>query len=151
MASVLMTPVSQFSSPSSGLDLRVILEAPLRLFAPWLAIVLVVTWAGYPGVVCVTPMAWLLALRVGIAVVGRSASAQPAQRLREAALAGGLFGLLQGALFGVLVLRLGEILPGERAGAAVLIGAVLIFGILVGAGLSLFTASQVERRQRAAS
>ena len=54
------------SSPSSnGLDFRVVFETPLRQFVPWLVIVLLVTVAGYPGVVCVTPMAWLIALHVG--------------------------------------------------------------------------------------
>jgi uncharacterized membrane protein YedE/YeeE len=143
--------LNPLSSPSNGLDWRAALVVPLRLFAPWLAIVLVVTWAGYPGVVCVTPMAWLLALRVGLVVAGQSSSPQPGQRLREAALAGALFGLLQGLLFAVLILRVGEILPGERFGAALMIALVLVFGILIGAALSLFTASQLERRQRAAS
>jgi predicted pyridoxine 5'-phosphate oxidase superfamily flavin-nucleotide-binding protein len=51
-------------SPTS-LDFRSMIEIPLRQFAPWLVVVLLITAAGQPGVVCVTPMAWLLALRVG--------------------------------------------------------------------------------------
>ncbi len=69
-----------------SLDWRMILKAPLPWFVWWLLIVVFVTWRGYPGVVCVTPLAWLLALPVGVTVAGGSASPQPAQRRREAAL-----------------------------------------------------------------
>jgi hypothetical protein len=137
-------------SPANHLDVRVILVTPLPWFVWWLLVVLFLSWRGQPGVICLTPVTWVLAPLLGIAVVWNSASPQAAQRLREAALAGALFGLLQGVLFGVLALRLGEILPGEWAGAAVIIAAMLLFGILLGAGLSLFIASLVERRQRAA-
>jgi hypothetical protein len=132
------------------LDLRVILTVPLGQFAPWLAAVLLVTWAGYPGVICVTPMAWLIALRVGIICVARSSSAQTGMRLLEAALAGGWFGLLQGLLFGIFVPFLGDIKPTERTSAAVLSLVMLAAGILAGAGFSVFTAFLVERRREAA-
>src|SRR5215207_4792782 len=85
------------------LDLRTVLETPLREFVPWLAMVVLVSLAGYPGVVCVTPMAWLLALRVGNLCVAHSKSGQSSQRLMEAALAGGFLGFLQGMLFLVIV------------------------------------------------
>ncbi len=42
------------SSSLKGLDLRTVIEVPLRQFVPWLAMVLLVAWAGYPGVVCHT-------------------------------------------------------------------------------------------------
>jgi hypothetical protein len=138
------------SSPSHPLDIRVILVTPLRQFAPWLAMVLLVTWAGYPGVVCVTPVAWLMALRVGLVCVAQSASAQSARRVQEAALAGGAFGLLQGVLFWVVVPRLGEVKASEQTSALMLSVAMLVVGMLAGAGLSAFTASQFERRRRAA-
>ncbi len=48
--------------------------------------VLLFTWRGYPEVICMTPMTWLLALPVGVTVAGGSASQQLAQRRREAAL-----------------------------------------------------------------
>ena len=132
-----------------GLDFRVILVVPLLLFAPWLAAVLVVTFAGYPGVVCVTPLAWLLALRLGIMCVGRSASTQPSRRVLEATLAGGVFGLLQGLLFIVIVPRMGSIQASEQASAIMISVIMVVMGSLVGAGLSAFTASQTERRLRA--
>ncbi len=48
------------------LDLRLILSVPLGQLVSWLLAVLLISWAGYPGVICVTPVAWLIALRVGI-------------------------------------------------------------------------------------
>ncbi len=137
------------SSPADKLDIRVILVTPLRPFALWLALVLVVVWAGYPGVVCVTPFAWLIALRVGIDCVTHSASARSGQRMREAVLAGGVLGLLQGVLFLVIVPRLGEIKAGEQASATWLSVVMLAVGVLAGAVLSAFTAYLVERRRKA--
>jgi len=143
-----MTP--SFSS-AEGLDFRVILGVPLLQFLPWLAAVLIVTWAGYPGVVCVTPLAWLIAARVGIVCIRRTTSTQPARRLLEAALAGVWFGLLEGLLFIVIIQRLGSVQPGEQASAAMLSVLMVVFGMLVGAGMSLFTAFLADRRQQAAS
>jgi len=71
------TPSSLSSAPLSRLDIRLILEHPLRQFAPWLVVVLLATWSGYPGIVCITPLAWLMALWVGIVCVSHSTS-QPA-------------------------------------------------------------------------
>ena len=128
-----------------ALDLRVILETPLRQFVPWLAMVLLVLWAGYPGVICVTPMAWLMALRVGNLCVTRSRSALSSHRLTEAALAGGIFGFLPGLLFGVVVPLMGPIESSERLKTILLILIMIIVDIFVGAGLSLFTAYLNER------
>ena len=89
---------------SEKLDYRNIIEVPLRQFVPWLAMVLLVTFAGYPGFVCVTPMAWLLALPVGNICVARSRSGQSPRRLLEAALAGGVLGFLHGILVSSLFL-----------------------------------------------
>jgi len=128
------------------LDFKTVIWVPLSLFAPWLAIVLVVTWAGTPGVVCATPVAWLIALRVGLVCVGRSRSAEKGARLAEAALAGAVLGLLQGLLFWAIVPRMGPILPSEQAGAVGLILVMLLLGMAAGAVLALFTAYLAERR-----
>jgi hypothetical protein len=130
-----------------NLDWRTISFVPLSQFAPWLAIVLLVTWAGYPGVVCVTPLAWLIALRVGLVCSSQSKSAEKATRLLEAALAGAFFGLLQGLLFWVIVPRMGPVLPGEQASTFVLIVIIVLLGMLFGAILAIFTAYLTERRQ----
>ena len=135
-------------SPSSnGLDLRVIIETPLRQFVPWLAMVLIVTFAGYPGVVCVTPMAWLIALRVGNLCVWRSKSMLSSQRLTEAALAGGLLGLLQGLLFAAIITMLEPINADERSRTIILTLIIIVAGVFAGAALSFVTAFLNERRR----
>ena len=136
-------------SPSSqGLDFRNVFETPLRQFVPWLAMVFLVTWAGYPGVVCVTPMAWLIALRVGNLCVVRSRSETRSRRLTEAALAGAVLGLLQGVLFAAIISFLEPINPDERTRSTVLTLIMIVVGIFAGAGLSFFTAYLNEQRRR---
>ena len=132
----------------NGFDLRVILEIPLRQFAWWLVIVLLVTVAGYPGVVCVTPMAWLIALRVGNLVALHSLSDLSSQRLTEAALAGGLLGLLQGILFGIISPFMGPIQADEWTRTIILIIGMLIVGTLIGAGLAYTTAYLIEQKRK---
>jgi hypothetical protein len=136
------------SNPFRHLDHRLILETALRQFIPWLAMVVLVSLAGYPGVICVTPMAWLIALRVGNICVTRSTSAESSQRILEAALAGGLLGLLQGILFLVFITFLGPIQASEWTRTIVLVVIQLILGILAGAGLSFFTAYLNEQRRK---
>jgi len=114
-------------------------------------IVLLVTVAGSPGVVCVTPMAWLIALRVGNLVALHSLSDLSSRRLTEAALAGGLLGLLQGILFGVISPFMGPIQADEWTRTIILIIGMLVVGTLIGAGLAFVTAYLIEqkRKQRA--
>jgi hypothetical protein len=109
--------------------------------------VLLVTWAGYPGVVCVTPLAWLIALRVGLLVAVRSRSSAPGTRLLEAALAGALHGSLQGILFFIIVGRLGEVQPDEEANALTLNIGMTVVGTFAGAGLAAFNACLFEQRR----
>ena len=132
---------------TTPLDTRVILETPLRQFVPWLAMVLLVTWAGYPGVVCVTPMAWLIALQVGNLTVARSRSETASRRLAEAALAGAVLGLLQGLLFAAIISLLEPINADDRTRTIVLTLIMIVVGIAAGAGLSFFTAYMNERRR----
>jgi NhaP-type Na+/H+ or K+/H+ antiporter len=132
---------------TTPLDTRVILETPLRQFVPWLAMVLLVTWAGYPGVVCVTPMAWLIALQVGNLTVARSRSETASRRLTEAALAGAVLGLLQGLLFAAIISLLEPINADDRTRTIVLTLIMIVVGIAAGAGLSFFTAYMNERRR----
>jgi hypothetical protein len=132
---------------TTPLDTRVIFETPLRQFVPWLAMVLLVTWAGYPGVVCVTPMAWLIALQVGNLTVARSRSETSSRRLTEAALAGAVLGLLQGLLFAAIISLLEPINADDRIRTIVLTLIMIVIGIFAGAGLSFFTAYLNERRR----
>ena len=137
------------TSFSKGLDLRTVIEIPLRQFVPWLAVVLLATWAGYPGVVCITPMAWLLTLRVGLLCVVRSKSEQSSRRLLEATLAGGFLGFLQGILFTVIIPLMGPIETSEQTKTITLTLILLIAGTVAGAGLSFFTGYLNERRRQA--
>jgi len=135
------------STSSNRLDLRVIIETPLRQFVPWLATVLLVTFAGYPGVVCVTPMAWLIALQVGNLCVSRSKSALSSRRLTEAAFAGGLLGFLQGLLFAGIITLLEPINADEQTRTIILTIIIVVAGIFAGAVLSFVTAYLNERRR----
>ena len=139
------------STSSNRLDLRVIIETPLRQFVPWLATVLLVTFAGYPGVVCVTPMAWLIALQVGNLCVSRSKSALSSRRLTEAAFAGGLLGFLQGLLFAGIITLLEPINADEQTRTIILTIIIVVAGIFAGAVLSFVTAYLNERRRNRAA
>jgi NhaP-type Na+/H+ or K+/H+ antiporter len=132
---------------NSSLDLRNAIETPLRQFVPWLAVVLLVTWAGYPGVVCVTPMAWLIALRVGNICAWRSRSEQSSRRLTEASIGGAILGLLQGILFAVIISRLQPISASDQTKSNILTLIMIVVGIFAGAGLSFFIAYLNEQRR----
>jgi MFS family permease len=136
---------SPLSTPN--LDLRNILDTALRQFAPWLVMVLIVTFAGQPGVVCVTPVAWLLALRAGLMAVNRSKSDSATVRKTEAALAGSLLGLLQGLLFALVITRLEPINAQEQTQAITLTVGMILVGMLAGASLAFVTAYLTEQRQ----
>jgi len=92
-------------------------------------------------------MAWLIALRVGNLCVWRSRSTQTSRRLTEAALAGGLFGFLQGLLFAVIAPSMGPIQADELTRTIILILIMIFVGTLSGAGLSFFTAYLNEQRR----
>ena len=93
--------------PSNKLDFRSVFLIPLRQFAWWLIMVLLATFTGYPGVVCITPLAWLISLQAGNLISIQSKSSLRSRRLIEAALAGGFLGLLQGVLFMVTIRFMG--------------------------------------------
>ena len=145
-----MSAPNPSSSPARALDLRTVVVYALGHFAVWLVMVLVVSLAGFPGVVCITPVAWLLAARAGLVCAMKSTSTLMARRLQEAALTGGLLGFLQGILFSIIAPRMGPVLASEQAGAAVLVAAMLVMGVLAGAALAAFTAFLYERRRKAA-
>lgn len=138
-------PASGEQAVRSGLDRRTILVTPLLQSAPWFASVVIVTLAGYPGVVCVTPMAWLLALRVGLICMRNSRSPSVRQRLREAALAGALLGVIQGVLFAGVLFWFLPLQASEVTRSLILAGALLVIGAAACAALSLITARLESR------
>jgi hypothetical protein len=140
-----MTP--HIPPPAKGLDLRIVLILPLQQFLPWLISVVLVTVAGYPGVICVTPMAWLLTLRLGHLAAWRSRSGTSSRRLTEAALGGGIFGFLQGILFAAIAPLMGPIQPDEVTRTIILTLIMIGIGMVAGAGLSFFTAYLNDRKR----
>jgi len=132
------------------LDFSAMLRAALPPFIVWAAAVLFVTFAGrQPGVVCVTPVAWLMACWVGMSCVARSRSDRKSALLTEAALAGGVFGLLQGVLFVVIAPYMGEIKPEERQKMILLSAAMIVIGTAVSAFLSVAVGAAQARRRAA--
>lgn len=129
------------------------------LFLPllyWAGAVTAITMFGYPGVVCITPLAWLLALPVGMRI-GREIGADGEDRviLSSAATGGALLGLFQALLLAAM-LAAAPSLPGGAAavGANELVNPWLIalvsavIGVPITAGLSVLMARLVRRRLR---
>jgi hypothetical protein len=131
-----------------GTDLRAVLNAVWLPFCSWLAAVIMVAVGGkQPGVVCVTPMAWLMALWVGLRCAVFTRNEKRSGRLTEAALAGGILGVLQGLLCAAIIPLMGAIKREEQLKTAILIVAVILIGAVVSALLSLaICASQESKR-----
>ncbi|HSM70287.1 MAG TPA: hypothetical protein VK851_01980 [Anaerolineales bacterium] len=138
---------SPYPPPRNKLDLRAVIETPLRVFVWWLGIVLLATLVGYPNVICVTPLVWLAAFQVGKLCVTRTKSVLPNRRMTEAGLAGGIFGLLQGLLFGVIVPFMGANQTDAWTQSIGLILIMLIASIWIGAGLAFLAAYLSETRR----
>lgn len=132
--------------PASGLDLRAILSGvtPVTWFV---AMAVLATVAGYPGVVCITPMAWLLGLSAGQRVAAVSSSPPGRRVVVEAGIAGALVGLIEGVLF-VLVGSRAELSGAEEVQQMLAFSAcIVLLGIPVTAGLAMALAWMVERRR----
>jgi spore maturation protein SpmB len=122
-----------------------VLKAIWLPFLSWAVAVLVVSFGGkQPGVVCATPMAWFMALWVGLRSAAYTRSETKGARLMEAALAGGIFGLLQGVLFTAIVPFMGEIKTNEQRKAVVLAIVMTVLGALI----SVLLAECLQFRQR---
>ena len=129
------------------MDFKAILKAIWPPFSLWLMMVVTVVEAGQPGVICVTPMAWLLALWVGLRCAEQSRSQIRSMRLAESALAGGLLGLFQGALFVAITPMMGPIKADEQQKMIVLDLIAVVVGALVSAILSLTIAASQEKHR----
>jgi len=88
-----------------------------------------------------------MSLWVGLRSVAYSRSAQKSSRLTEAGLAGGIFGLLQGVLFLVIMPLMGSIQAEEKQKAILMSVVMIVFGTLVSAVLSMAIAASLERRR----
>jgi hypothetical protein len=125
-----------------ALDKSAIVSA---LFLPllfWTGSVVAISWMGYPGVVRMTPLAWLLALPVGLRV--RRESTSPGNRpVLEAALGGGLLGLWEGLLVPTTMVA-SRSLPGNHdialSNPFLFAIVILIFSVPVTTGLAALIA-----------
>jgi hypothetical protein len=136
---------------TSSIDLSAVASAVFLPLLVWTGTVIAITFFGYPGVVCLTPLAWLLALPVG-ARVGRDSASLGRRPLFEAALGGGVLGFWQGLLFAAAMAASPYLPGGARYTAglpepllAALIAACL--GIPVTAGLAALMAWLMMRRK----
>jgi hypothetical protein len=134
-------PIPPASPPGlihAGPFARVLL-APLIV---WGVVVIAGLFANVPGVACVTPMAWLLALWCGTQYVNLCRGEADRIPWLAPVLIGGLLGLGEGILF-IVVSSVGmpATTPEDAAKALVLSLVILAVGILVCAGLCALTAT----------
>ncbi len=119
-------------------------------FLVWGAAVLFVTWAGQPGVACMTPLAWLLALPAGWNYVAFSHGKPGRQPFIAGAILGAILGLLYGVLFfGVAAygMPVGSD-PDEIAKMRNLVVFMIAGGAVIAALLSGFMAYRAASLQR---
>jgi hypothetical protein len=114
----------------------------------WVAVVLFGAVSGQPGVVCITPMAWLLALWSGAQYAARTAGQPLKSPLLGPALLGTVLGIGFGLIFilGISPLAAQEADPAEAAKYPGLTAAIFVGSVLVCALLSTFTAWLTRRR-----
>lgn len=124
------------------MNVNIALRASLRPAVLGAAALILPTLGGFPGVICVTPLMWLLALMAGQSVVRMGV----VKYASTAALSGALLGLL----YGVLALAIGSIaMPAEadeQAKANILYAGLTIGGIFVCALVSVAMAAFAARR-----
>jgi hypothetical protein len=130
------------------LDLRLVVKISLQYFVFWLFQVLVVIWIGYPGILCITPAAWLLSIVVGIECVKKSSSPITSQRLVEALISGGIYGLLLGILFFVGVSTQFSIQASEQKSMVWVSIGMVVSSILVSAVAAYSSGWVVEMRKK---
>jgi hypothetical protein len=124
------------------LDVPAIFAAPGMLFVPWLLLIILLIRGQQPGVICFTPMFWLLGTVIGLGMPQFSRSRRRAALRREAFLAGGVWGFLTGTASLVSGLAVFGPDPAART-FAVLFGAGLI---IFGTGICALLADWVAER-----
>ncbi len=118
--------------------------------AIWGIIVLVVAYSGQPGVACLTPMAWLLALPAGWNYVAFAKGMHGRQPFIAGLLLGASLGLLYGLLFwavSTVGMPAGSD-PDELVKARNMNLIIVAAGTVIGALLSGFMARRAARLQQ---
>ena len=127
----------------TGPFLRALIPS-LILWGAWVG---VASFSHQPGVICLTPMAWLLALWSGGQYVRLSAGRPSRSQLAGPALLGAALGLLVGILFiFVTALALPAATPEDVQKTLVLDAVIVLAGVGVCAGFSTITAWLTLRR-----
>jgi hypothetical protein len=127
-----------------------LIRSLIMWFLIWGVVVLGVTWTGQPGVACMTPLAWLLALPAGWNYVAFSQGKPGRQPFIAGAIVGAILGLLYGVLFfGVAAygMPVGSN-PDEIAKMQNLVIFMIAGGALIAALLSGFMAYRAASLQR---
>lgn len=135
-------------SPLSQLDWRAVFVSVRQPAFYWVLAVVFVTLMGYPGIACMTPVAWLLALIVGKRCLDESRSDGAAIRLWEAGLAGGLLGAIQGIAFIASAVSSPGLQPDERGTVVWISIGVTVIGLWVTVLLAAVMALLVMRQRR---
>jgi hypothetical protein len=129
------------------IDIKAIFSALALPIIFWGFSVGAISALGYPGVVCITPIAWLLSFTVGQTSIHRSRSLTKSLRVREAAIGGGMLGVMQGLLF-IVISSIGLDVAAGEISRTLLIGVIMT---LVGAGacaiISAAFANYIEKKQ----
>lgn len=116
----------------------------------WYIAVLFIAYQGQPGVICMTPMAWLLAIPAGWNYVAFS-DGKPG---RQPFMAGAIVGALLGLFFGLLAWGVGAyMMPADPAETGTLtvqqIGLIFVgAGIVIGGLISGMMAHRAAMQQR---
>lgn len=125
-----------------ALDLQAIISGLFLPLLIWTGSVVTISLMGYPGVVCMTPVFWVLAFPVGIRV-RRESSSPTREVIIEAAIGGAALGFWQAVLLAA-VMAASPWLPGRYAGelpSPYLIGAAAaLISMPVTSGLAAFIA-----------
>ncbi len=140
-----MQPKTLTAAPMNwGALLRAVLSPSLI----WASVSLFVIYQGQPGVMCLTPMAWLLSIWGGVYYGQHEHPSRPA--VFGGLIAGAITGIVMAALFvyGSARMMIGETRPDEIARGNTMTVAIGIASIIVCALVTALSAHMAQRRQR---
>jgi hypothetical protein len=127
-------------------DLPAIVQSATPFAIFWLLMVAIPTVTGYPGVICGTPVAWLMGANAGQRCVVASRSPRPRWPLVEAAASGALLGLWQGLVMLGVGLFASDVPEDARGAVALAAVGIAAAGAFVSGGLALAFGAVRQRR-----
>ena len=129
-----------------GYITRLILNYSWRWWLIWFVAALAVTFAGFPGGLCLTPLIWIASVAVGISVARAARADNYPHPIRAAAVAGAAEGTGIGTI-SALAAYLTLLLPGVADVQGPIIFVFIgLSGILICTGLSALAAWQTEKQ-----